>query len=169
MHARQYLHWLKIHAHIYPITCCRPRGSDDEGRALSPEGHLLSLFTQTVSRSKGVNLIIKLHKRASFLLNHLANEEQEPSFLEAHGPGPEQSVLCFDKPVFPVGGQQLRPHRDIPVSFIVCLSTRGNIVLYNEVSILKLYPHTHIVAQTPKLCNSMWMFRPKLKDDMTFS
>lgn len=110
-------------AHICPMRCWRPSRSAGQRRALSPEGHLLSLFTQSASRSEGVNLIIRLHKRASFLFNHLANEEREPGFLEARGPGPVQNVQCFDKAVFPVGGQQQRPHCDIPLHFVVYWST----------------------------------------------
>lgn len=108
------------------MRCSWPSRIAGERRALSPKGHLLSLFTQSVSRSKGVNLIIKLHKRASFLFNHLANEERDPSFLKANGPDPVQNVQCFDKAVFPVGGQQLRPHCDIPVHFVVFLSSERN-------------------------------------------
>lgn len=126
-----------FHAHICPRRCWWPRRSAGERRALSLKGHLLSLFTQSVSRSRGVNLIIKLHKRASFLFNHLANKERDPCFLEAHGPGPVQNVHCFDKAVFPVGGPQLRPHCDVPVHFVVYLSSKRN-VFKNNTFILML-------------------------------
>lgn len=50
----EYLLWIKIHAHICQIISLWLGRSGSGSRALSPEGHLLGLFTYRLSGSKGL-------------------------------------------------------------------------------------------------------------------
>lgn len=50
----EYLLWIKIHAHISQIILFRSGRSGSGIRALSPEGHLLGLFTHMLSGSEGL-------------------------------------------------------------------------------------------------------------------
>lgn len=74
----EYLLWIKIHAHICQIILFR------SGRSGSGESSLISWRTSAwpvyahAVRERGVNLIIRQHKRANFLFNHFGNEQREP-------------------------------------------------------------------------------------------